>query len=190
MSTEAVASDAKFRVAPEELAEIVTRLRKKVKLLDMAVIHPLLVTSKEEMVGSAIASRRERDLYRVHAYLLVAEPTWERITGATERGKRRDLIRALRVALFRELACMYWDGEKLSAEKPLMEHPAVIKEFGLDAPGVREHPLVRAVMDAQLKLIDLQTEEDQPQAEDEEPEADEPDEGEVTDLGEFRQAAH
>ena len=181
MSEESVASDLKHRPAPEELAEIVSKLRRKVKRLEQATIRPLLLTTKKPMVSSAIASRRERDLYGVHAYLLVADPTWEAITGATDRTKKRDLMKALQVDLYRELAGMWWDGDKVSYERVAMEHPDVIRQFGLDAPGVRENPLVRAVMQAQLKLLEDEAEEDA------EPFGEE--EG-VTHLGDFKEAAH
>lgn len=158
-----------FKVAPEELVDLFNAVRNKYhRTLEQATITVLLARDWQKRQGEQVAGRvvkatpREQCLYGVHGYVVVSEPYWvETMKGADNRDQRRQAEKHVKIVCDHELCHFAWENGKLSIVPAPHEFPAVIKHWGLDAPGIATNPLVKMVREQmQLAFEDLEEQDD------------------------------
>ena len=154
----------KFKDPPDKLMALFAAVRNKYhKTLEEARIRVVLVNDWQSVNGEQVnmkvakASSLNQCLYHQDGYVFVSEPFWhETMKPTTNRDERRQAEKLVKVNFDHELCHFTYDEGKLKVQPAPHEFPAVIKHWGVDAPGVATNPLVMAVREHLQLALDLE----------------------------------
>jgi len=155
------ATGPKFKRAPDELVDLFSNVRNKHHaVLKAAKITIVLVTDEMKAqgtvvpmkVGPAPALLRCPDFGGMHGLIYVSEKFWrETMANAQNRDQRRQAEKLVKIEFDQQLCQVSYSEGSLKVIRPVAMSLAVIKHWGLDAPGIATNPLVVAIRE-QLQL--------------------------------------